>query len=161
MSRSKTPLKDVITRDVVYVNPQDTVREALEVMVENRVSAMPVLDARNHCVGVISVTDIIGMTKELSDELDALSDAGRLDHDALVDDLEHADMLTELVKERMSAEVISVHVECTIQDAAQQMLRNHVHRLVVLDKNEYVVGVVSTMDLLAAFAGVEHAVART
>jgi CBS domain-containing protein len=53
-------LKDVMTSDVVYVNPQDTLREALSVMVENRVSAMPVLDARRHCVGVISVTDLLG-----------------------------------------------------------------------------------------------------
>jgi CBS-domain-containing membrane protein len=33
------------------------------------------------------------------------------------------------------------------------MLRHRVHRLVVLDDQRHVVGVVSTMDLLAAFAG--------
>ena len=40
-------------------------------MVENRVSALPVVDSRMHCIGVISVTDLVGMTKELSDELNA------------------------------------------------------------------------------------------
>lgn len=68
MSKAARQLKDVVSRDVVYVNAQDTLREALDVMVENRVSAMPVVDARGHCVGVISVTDLLGMTKELADE---------------------------------------------------------------------------------------------
>ena len=66
-------LKDVVSTIVVTINPQDTLREAVDTMVENRVSALPVVDARGHCVGVISVTDLLGVTKDLSDELNALS----------------------------------------------------------------------------------------
>ena len=153
MTKSHTPLKDVITRDVVYINPQDTLREALSVMVENRVSALPVVDARQHCVGVISVTDLLGMTKDLSDELNALSESGGLDHEALVQKLEHAELLTEQVQGWMSSNVISVKLDSTIEQAARQMLRNRVHRLVVLDEEKRVAGVVSTMDLLAAYSG--------
>jgi CBS domain-containing protein len=152
MSKSRTRLKDVISSDVVSINPQDTLREALAVMVENRVSALPVVDARQHCVGVISVTDMIGMTRDLSDELNALSEAGGLDHEALVEKLEHADLLTEQVQGWMSSNVVSVGIDSTIRHAAQEMLRNRVHRLVVLDDKQRVIGVVSTMDLLAAFA---------
>lgn len=152
MTKSRTPLKDVISTDVVYINPQDTLREALNVMVENHVSALPVVDAHQRCVGVISVTDLLGMTKDLSDELNALSESGGLDHESLVQKLEHAELLTEQVQGWMSTDVISVEIDSTIQHAAQQMLRNRVHRLVVLDDQKHVVGVVSTMDLLAAFA---------
>ena len=156
MSKVDAPpksLRDVMTSDVVYVNPQDTLREALAVMVENHVSAMPVIDARRRCVGVISVTDLLGMTRELSDELNALSVAGRLDHEALVEKLEHADLLTEQVQDLMSPDVVAVKVESTIQQAARKMLRHGVHRLVVLDEQRHVVGVVSTTDLLAALSG--------
>jgi CBS domain-containing protein len=155
MSKLQAPpksLKAVMTSDVVYVNPQDTLREALAVMVENHVSATPVIDARGRCIGVISVTDLLGITKDLSDELNALSVAGRLDHEALVEKLEHADLLTEQAQALMSTDVVSVKVESTIQQAARKMLRHRVHRLVVLDDQRHVVGVVSTMDLLAAFA---------
>ncbi len=151
----QTPLKEVISNDVVSVNPQDTLREALALMVENRVSAVPVVDGRNHCVGVLSVTDLLGMTKDLSDELHALSEAGGLDHAALVDKLEHADLLTEPVQGWMSEEVVSVGVSTSVRKAAQQMLRNQVHRLVVLDDERHVVGVISTMDLLSALVGGE------
>ena len=153
MSRSHTPLKDVISTDIVSVNPQDTLREALAVMMENRVSALPVIDARNRCVGVISVTDLLGVTKDLSDELNALSEVGGFDHEALVAKLEHADLLTEQVQGWMSPDPVSVAIGSTIQHAAQVMLRNRVHRLVVLDDQQHVGGVVSTMDLLAAFVG--------
>ncbi len=151
MIKSHLALKDVITRDVVSINPQDTLRDALTVMVENRVSALPVVDAREHCVGVISVTDLLGMTKDLSDELNALSESGGLDHEALVQKLEHAELLTDTVQAWMSADVVAVGVDNTVQHAAKQMLRNRVHRLVVIDDRKHVVGVVSTTDLLAAF----------
>jgi CBS domain-containing protein len=151
MSKSRTSLKDVISSDVVYVNPQDTLREALVVMVENRVSAMPVVDAHRHCIGVISVTDLLGMTKDLSDELHALSESGGFDHEAIVGKLEHADLLTEQVQGWMSPDVVTVGVDSTLERAAKEMLRNRVHRLIVLDDQRHVVGVVSTMDLLAAF----------
>jgi CBS domain-containing protein len=154
MSKSRTTLKDVISSDVVYVNPQDTLREALDVMVENRVSAMPVVDAHRQCVGVISVTDLLGMAKDLSDELNALSESGGLDHEALVQKLEHADLLTEQVQGWMSSEVVAVGIDSSVEHAAKEMLRNRVHRLVVLDDKKRVAGVVSTMDLLAALVDV-------
>jgi CBS domain-containing protein len=152
MQKVLTALRDAISTSVVSINPQDTLREAVNTMVENRVSALPVVDARGHCVGVISVTDLLGITKDLSDELNALSESRGLDHESLVQKLEQADVLTEQVKGWMSSEVVSVGIESTIRHAARQMLRNRVHRLVVLDDQRHVVGIVSTMDLLAAFA---------
>jgi CBS domain-containing protein len=52
----------------------------------------------------------------------------------------------------MTSNVVSVQVNGTIQQAARLMLKNRVHRLVVLDDTSSVYGVVSTMDLLAAYA---------
>lgn len=153
MSRTEVSLAEVVTRDLVAINPQDTLREALSVMVENRVSAVPVVDARRHCVGVISVTDLLGVARDLSDELNALSETHGLDHQALVEKLERADLLTEPVQNWMSPDPITVDVDSTIRRAARLMLKHQVHRLVVLDQRQRVAGVVSTMDLLAALVG--------
>lgn len=154
MNKCHTLLKDVISTDIVAIDPHDTLREALSTMVENRVSALPVVNSRGYCVGIISVTDLLSMTKDLSDELNALAESGGLDHAVLVQKLEHADLLTELVQDLMTTDVISVRIDSTLQHAASQMLQNHVHRLVVLNDQRQMVGVVSTMDLLAALAGV-------
>ena len=153
MSKAGKQLKDVISRDVVFINAQDTLREALDVMVENHVSAMPVVDARGHCVGVISVTDLLGMTKDLADELNALSESGGLDHEALVSKLEHAEVLTEQVQAWMSRDVMTIELSATVEQAAEKMLAQRVHRLIVVDDKQKMVGVVSTTDLLAAFIG--------
>ncbi len=152
MRKQSSTIRDLISTSVVYINPQDTLREAVDTMVENHVSALPVVDARGHCVGVISVTDLLGVTKDLSDELNALSVSRGLDHEMLVEKLEMADVLTEQVSAWMSADVVSVEPDSTIQHAAREMLRNRVHRLIVLDDQKRVVGVISTTDLLAAFA---------
>jgi len=151
MSKSRTSLKEIISSGLVSIAPQSTLREALAVMLENRVTALPVVDVRRHCVGVISVTDLLGVAKDLSDELNALSETGGLDHEALVNKLEHADLLTEQVQDWMSTDPVSVGIESSVQFAAQLILRNRVHRLVVLDEQQRAVGVVSTMDLLAAY----------
>jgi CBS domain-containing protein len=152
MRKLLTSLRDAVSTNVVSIRPQDTLREAVDTMVENRVSALPVVNARGHCVGVISVTDLLGVTKDLSDELNALSVSRGLDHELLVQKLEQADVLTEQVQAWMSPDVVSIGIDSTIQHAAKQMLRKRVHRLVVLDDERHVVGVVSTMDLLATFA---------
>jgi len=151
MSRARTPLREIISSGLVSINPRSTLREALAVMLENRITALPVVDVRRHCVGVISVTDLLGAAKDLNDELNALSETGGLDHEALVEKLEHADLLTEQVQDWMSTDPISVGIEDSVQHAAKLILRNRVHRLVVLDEQRRVVGVVSTMDLLAAY----------
>lgn len=152
----KIPLADVFTRDVVTVNPQDTLREALALMVENRVSALPVVNSHRHCVGVISVTDLLGVTRDLSDELNALSESGGLDHELLVEKLERADLLTDTVQEWMTPDPVCISLESSVGRAAQMMLKNQVHRLVVLQGDRTVAGVVSTVDLLAALVGTDE-----
>ena len=51
MNKSHVPLKEIISTDVVSIDPHDTLRDALSVMVENHVSALPVVirDALHRC----------------------------------------------------------------------------------------------------------------
>ena len=46
-------VKDVMSKHVVAISPADTLHEALELIVENRVSALPVVDGRERCVGML------------------------------------------------------------------------------------------------------------
>ena len=41
-------VKEVMAKDVVYVDPKDTVEEALTLLIENRGSALPVVDGHRH-----------------------------------------------------------------------------------------------------------------
>jgi predicted transcriptional regulator len=61
-------------------------------------------------------------------------------------------LLTYKVETWMSTDVVGISPDSTLQQAARQMLRNHVHRLVVWNDQKQLLGVVSSMDLLAAIA---------
>jgi len=52
-------IEDIMTRRVITVRPETTVQEAARVMVRNRVSGLPVVDASGRVVGVISDGDLI------------------------------------------------------------------------------------------------------
>ena len=52
-------VRDIMTREVVSVTPESTIREAMEVLSTNHLSGAPVV-AGERVVGVISMSDILG-----------------------------------------------------------------------------------------------------
>lgn len=144
-------VKDIMSRDVVSLHAADTVHEALAQLVENRVSALPIVDKHNHCVGILSTTDLIDVTRALDQDLVY---AGELDTDSqrwLFDRLTHT-VGDEPLTSYMTENVTTVRSEDTLAEAAREMLRNRVHHLPVVDAKDHLVGIVSTMDILGALA---------
>ena len=144
-------VRDVMVKDVVYVNPPDTLDEALRLMVENRVSGLPVIDGRQRCVGFISATDLLDLTRELGDELNALDEVAGFTRQLLTEKLSNSGLLTKQVQELMSNSVFSVGPEDSLAQAARQLVRNRVHRLAVVDGRTRLRGIVSMTDILRAF----------
>lgn len=58
-----TKLRDFMTPDIVSVTPETTLREALELLVHEEVTGLPVMAGRR-VVGVLSATDILGFEAE-------------------------------------------------------------------------------------------------
>lgn len=144
-------VKEVMAKDVVYVDPKDTVEEALTLLIENRVSALPVVDGHRHCVGVLSATDLLGLARELGEEVSDLTRVSEASRTWLLEKLEQHGMAKQLVQEVMTVDVVSTNPEATLAEAAREMVRNRVHRLAVLD-DKRLVGILSTMDILEVFA---------
>jgi CBS domain-containing protein len=61
-------------------------------------------------------------------------------------------LATEKVEAVMTDEVIRVDPNCTIAQAAAEMVRNHVHRVIVTDNEQRLIGIASAMDVLRALA---------
>lgn len=55
---SKITVKDIMSRHLVFVRPDETVEFAAILMLENKISALPVLSAKDALVGIITQTDI-------------------------------------------------------------------------------------------------------
>ena len=52
-------VSDVMTRDVVTVNPDTLYKETADLLVSRRVSAVPVVDEQRRVVGLVSESDLL------------------------------------------------------------------------------------------------------
>ncbi len=147
----KHRVKDIMSRDVVTITAQDTIHEALTLMGENRVSALPVVDRKNHCVGIISTSDLVDMTRDVDDDLYHLDMVDPTSRRFLLDKLAHS-MGSETVQSFMSESVTTIDEEATLAKATRELLRNRVHHLPVVDAHDQLIGIISTIDILSEFA---------
>jgi CBS domain-containing protein len=62
-------VKNVMTKKVIYATPETTVDECMAVMTQKRIRHMPVLDAHEKILGIISIGDLV---KFVASEQDAM-----------------------------------------------------------------------------------------
>jgi CBS domain-containing protein len=129
-------------------------------LIEQRISGVPVVDA-GRVVGVVSRADI-ARVQVLMQALDGqVSDHLRYD-DAQADGFEHPQRpeyqgfeqkLSELkVRDAMRHQVISCPATTSVVDLADLMVRQHIHRIIVVE-GERPVGIVSSLDIARLVAG--------
>jgi len=144
-------VKDIMCSDVVTIDAGDTVHEALTLMGENRVSALPVVDRRNRCVGILSTSDLVDMTRDVDYDLYHLDMVDSTSRRYMLDKLAHS-LGSESVQSFMTESVTMISEEATLAKATREMLRNRVHHLPVVDDQEQLIGIISTIDVLSEFA---------
>jgi len=137
----KTAVKDVMTTRVIWVKRAATFREMVVALREHRVSAFPVIDDDGMVVGVVSEADML--VKE------ALADSGVIDGLLHRRDQSKAHGVT--AGDLMTAQVVTVAPEDTVEHAARLMYHHKVKRLPVTDATGHLVGIVSRADVLAVF----------
>jgi CBS domain-containing protein len=54
-----TPVRDVMTSRVICVTPERTIEDCMAIMTEKHIRHLPVLDAQQHVIGVISIGDVV------------------------------------------------------------------------------------------------------
>lgn len=64
-------VRDVMTKNLVTVNPNDSLEKAAEVMVTHKIKKLPVID-RGALVGIITATDLIAYENRLVEKIASL-----------------------------------------------------------------------------------------
>jgi CBS domain-containing protein len=125
---------ELMQTEIQTVPPDAVVNDAVVVLAESRISALPVVDGAGHMVGVISSTDILASEEEAEDQ-------------------SARDTLFEktFVRDLMTPQPLTIAPDAEVKAAAQQMLYADVHRLFVTD-GERLIGVISTTDIMRAVA---------
>ncbi|MGC1351434.1 MAG: CBS domain-containing protein [Xanthobacteraceae bacterium] len=140
---------DVMVRDVVTVRPDDTVADAVRLLAEHDVSALPVVDIDDNVVGVISEADLvhreeIGTEKHRSWWLEAMTPASTLAG-------EFAKSHGRRVEEVMSTDVVSAAEDTPLGEIATILKRYRIKRVPIL-RGGKLVGIVSRSNLIQALA---------
>ncbi len=125
-------VKDWMSKNVVIIDPDDSMQHALSVMKEHKVRMLPVV-SKGKLVGVVSDTDM----KRAS-----ASDATLLDmHEALY-------LISKIkVKEIMSKDPVTVPPDFTVEETAEVLKEKKISGAPVMDDGGRLVGIITRDDL--------------
>ena len=115
----KVPINLVMTESPITIYPGASIKQAVELMLDNNINNIPV--TKNSVVGMITKKDIVRYVSEQS-------------IDASVSDM-------------MGECFISVHRHHTINHVIDEMSKNEVNKVIVIDDTEEAVGIISTTNL--------------
>ncbi|XP_028836393.1 5'-AMP-activated protein kinase subunit gamma-1 isoform X2 [Denticeps clupeoides] len=120
-------------KDVATVDQTATVYDALSIFVERRVSALPVVDSKGKVVALYSRFDVINLAAQKT--------------------YNNLNMtMQEAVRRRTCfvEGVIKCHPQETLEIVIERVVKAEVHRLVLVDSDDLVIGIISLSDLLQA-----------
>ncbi len=149
-SHEPVPVSQVMTRNPIAVAGSETLRELARLLTENEISGVPVVDAQERVIGVISRTDLVlqllqgpegSVPKPFLESI-----AGGL---AYGSDAESEEFGT--ISDYMNPEPITVTPETPVSEVAHLMAEERVHRIIVVDDGGHLLGIVTTLDVLSVF----------
>ena len=128
-------VKEVMTRDIIALRPQQPFAQALALLAQYRFRHLLVTDAEARLVGVISDRDLLRcMSRE-------------------------ADLERVTVADIMGAAVVTVQPDTLLSEAAARMLSRRINCLPVVENNR-VCGILTSTDLLQAFYNLQTYIER-
>ncbi|GAA2280269.1 hypothetical protein GCM10010145_59870 [Streptomyces ruber] len=141
----------VMTADVVRAAYGTPFKEVARLLVDHRISGLPVVDEDEKVIGVVSGTDLMAHRTTASGRSEPGRRRTRFTTLTPVARRRAARATAGTAGQLMSAPPVTVHADDTIAEAARTMAGRHVERLPVLDEADRLVGIVTRRDLLRVF----------
>jgi len=138
---------DVMTRGVISLAPDDTMRRAAQLMLQYEISGFPVLD-RGKLVGIVTEGDFLRRTETGTERHRGRWIELLVGPERLAEEYAHAHGRT--LDEVMTREVVTVAEDTSLDEAVRLMERHQIKRLPVV-KGDAVVGIFTRTNLLRAF----------
>ena len=127
---TKIKARDVMTPNPITVRPETGLSEAIRILMERRISGLPVTDPQNRLLGMITEKDMLRILYE---------DAGSL----------------RQVSDLMTHELRTFQADDPLEIVADCLMANHFRRVPVLE-GERLVGLISRADLMETILAVAH-----
>ncbi|WP_233853633.1 CBS domain-containing protein [Paraburkholderia sp. HD33-4] len=141
---------DIMTTQVVSIAPDSSVYDAAKLLVENRISGMPVVDDAGNVIGIVSEGDLLRRV-ETGTETPRRSWLAEFLAPTRQLAVEYLKERSIQVRDVMSTPAVTVAESASLTDVAQLLGRRHIKRLPVLSRGK-LVGIVSRSNLVRALA---------
>lgn len=129
-------VKDKMTKSLKTIGINASVTEAIELMGENKLHRIPVIDANNKLLGLLTASTINKNTPNNSSSLSIY---------------EINYMLNKIkVSDIMLRDVVTINPEALLEEAAAKMRENNIGCLPVVE-NDKVIGIITHNDIFDAF----------
>jgi CBS domain-containing protein len=137
---------EIMTRKVVTLSPDQTLREAAEVLAKHRISGAPVVDADARVIGVLSEADLIDPEKRRV-KLPRTSFFGimQLPESVLREAFDEGATLT--VRDLMTRKVVTLPDDATTAQVVDAMVGRRVNRIPIT-RDGRLAGIITREDVL-------------
>jgi CBS domain-containing protein len=142
---------DVMTVNPVFISPDESIVEAIRLMLQRKFSGLPVVDSTGALVGIVTEGDLLRRTETGTQRkrprwIEFLLGSGRLAN-------EYVHASGRKVRDVMTYEVHTVTENAPLDEIVQLMERYQIKRLPVV-RDGKLVGIVTRVNLLRALASV-------
>jgi CBS domain-containing protein len=139
--------RDIMTAPVIAVRPETPVPEVAALLVEHRISGVPVVDETGRAIGIVSEGDLLRRGETRTDR----QRSGWLEM-LLNRDIQASEFVKEhgaCVRDVMTRDVVSVDPDAEIAEIARILERRRIRRVPVVE-NGVPIGIVSRANVLRA-----------
>ena len=140
---------DVMTSQVVTATPQMTVQDVAKLMINNRISGIPIVDADRQVVGIVTEGDLLRRAETGTERRHPRWSEWFSPNSRLAD--EYVRTHAKRVADIMTCEVVGVGEFATLGEIADMMETRRIKRVPVVHGGK-LVGIVSRADLLRLLA---------
>ena len=147
-------VRDVMTTPVFSVTTSTPLKDVARLLVDHRISGVPVVDDERHVVGIVTELDlIVRNTRLVMPHFIEVLDWGKIPLERprhMRERLQH--MLGTEVRDVMTEKVITIGPDASIEELAELMVQQRVNPVPVVDAAECLIGIVSRADLIDMMA---------
>jgi CBS domain-containing protein len=151
--------RDVMASPVITVGKNATVREVANILLEQRISAVPVIDNADKVIGIVTESDLMhraeaGTERAYSWWLHFLTDDATMAAD-------YVKSHTAKVQDVMTSDVVTAAPETPLHEIAILLEERRIKRIPIVSKDGNLVGIVSRANLIQAVASARPKIEMT
>lgn len=146
--RQGMAVSNIMTRKLITVTADTTIEDISKLIIANRISGVPVVDSDNRVVGMVTQSDII--FRQIHNEPTFVATTEDL---VLLKEGMKAEKrfgAGNTAKDIMTSPVITAHENDSIREVVELITKEKIKRVVIVDEEGRLVGIVSKMDIVRA-----------